>query len=456
MSQALRRWASLAFLLLLGLAASASAGLGPASARSTAELERARAAFAGGRYLEALEHARRAADAAPGSLPEVLGRASMAEFMGEFDEAATFYGKATALAPADPTVLYRTASFAVRIGEYDRALASLDRLLELHPRQVRWLFAWGPGAVQSQLARQYPSLAHIAQIKIDILMEKDDLAAARALAQAHAIVTPGRDYCGEARRLGQSDKREELFQAFRLAALGQPGAADCVWWYGQWLTDEGYVRLGRLMVLEGVRATPSEGNKQSGRNYVRIRLAGGREVPKRAEQLVLIARQRYLRDDDVAGATRLFDEALRLAPGYARPYSYRAHIAREAGDPAAAVAWLQRGLQVDRDSWRTHRNLGRVLDQLERYPEAETHLRTAVGLFGDDAGARLALGRVLYAQGRYDEYLTETRAAISFFGQWRQQVPEARAFLKTFEQWGPGASLPPAPDPPIIIGWNHD
>ena len=448
------RWTPLVLALLLAAAPAIAAR--PAAVGGGGELEKAQEAFDAGRYLEALARARRAADGAPTSLPAILGRAGMAEFMGEFDEAAAFYGKATELAPNDPHVLYRTASFAVRIGEYDRALANLDRLLELHPRHVRWLFAWGPGPIQPLLLKLYPSLVHIAQVKIDILMEKDDLARARALASAYAIVTSGRDYCSEARRRGPDDDREEIFQAFRLAALAQPNAADCIGWYGQWLTDEGYVRLGRLMVLESVRTTPSEDNKQSGRTYVRIRLGGERPVPKRAEQLFLIARQRYLRDDDVTGATRLFEEALRLAPGFSRPYSYRAQIARDAGDAEAAVAWLRRALQADPDSWRTHRNLGRLLDHLERYPEAETHLRTASGLFGDDAGARLALGRTLYAQGKYDEYVKETRAAITFFGQWKQQVPEARAFLKRFERWGPGASLPPTPDPNIIIGWNYD
>jgi hypothetical protein len=63
---------------------------------------------------------------------------------------------------------------------------------------------------------------------------------------------------------------------------------------------------------------------------------------------------------------------------------------------------------------------------------------------------------VLYAQGKYDEYAKQTRAAVAFFGQWRGEVPEVSAFLQKFERWGPGASLPPTPDPSVIIGWNHD
>ena len=445
----------LAPALTLLLALTAAAQERPAPPGPGGPLERAQAAFAAGRYAEALEESRRAADASPTSARALLARAGMAEFMGEFDEARTFYGRAGALTPDDPLVIYRTASFALRVGEADRALGLLDRLLDLHPRQVRWLFRWGPTRLQSRLLRDHPSLEHIVQIKIDILTEKGELDQARKLARGYAIVRTDHDYCGEARQTSASNAGEDaIYRAFRLATLAQADAADCIWWYGQWLTDHGYVRLGRLMVMEGTRVTPSAGNKESGARYVRIRLGG--DVPKRAEQLFLIARQRYVRDGDIDGATRLFDETIRLAPAFARPYNYRAFIAWDQGDQEGAIAWLRRAVQADGDSWRTRRNLGRFLERLERYPEAEEHLRKAVALFGDDAGGRLALARVLYAQGKYAEYEKETRGAVDFFANWREQVPEVRAFFGKFERWGPGASLPPAPDPPIIIGWNYD
>ena len=421
------------------------------------DLDRAQAAFQAGRYTEALALARRGADTAPTSVRALTVRAGMAEFLGEFEEARTIYDRASALAPDDAELIYRTASFAVRVGEYDRALAQLDRLLALHPAHVRWLFQWAPTYLQPGLLRDHPSLEQIVQIKLDILTEKGDLAQARQLARSYAIVKSGENYCSEAQaKSREGAEREETFNAFRLATLGQPDAADCVWWYGQWLSDEGYVRLGRLMVIEGTRTTPSTGNKASGARYLRVRLGGNREVPKRAEQLFLIARQRYLRDGDLDGAARLFDETIRLSPTFARPYNYRATIAAHLGDREAALAWLQRGLQADPDSWRTHRNLGKLLSDLERYPEAEMHLRKTVQLFGDDAGGRLALARVLYAQGKYDDFAREARAAVALLANWKAPVPEVRDFLAKFDRWGPGAALPPAPDPPVIVGWNYD
>jgi tetratricopeptide (TPR) repeat protein len=445
---------AMAITLVLCVASGAAAQERKAPASG---LDRAQAAFQAGHYTEALALARRGADAAPTSARALTVRAGMAEFMGEFDEARTFYDRASALAPDDAELIYRTASFAVRIGEYDQALAQLDRLLALHPTHVRWLFQWAPTYLQPGLLRDHPSLEHIVQIKLDILTEKGDLAQARQLARSYAIVKSGENYCGEAQsKSREGAEREDTFKAFRLATLGQPDAADCIWWYGQWLSDEGYVRLGRLMVIEGTRVTASAGNKESGARYLRVRLGGNREVPKRAEQLFLIARQRYLRDGDIDGAVRLFDESIRLAPTFARPYNYRATIAADLGDREAALAWLQRGLQADPDSWRTHRNIGKLLSDLERYPEAEMYLRKTVQLFGDDAGGRLALARVLYAQGKYDDFAKEARAAVAFLANWKAPTPEVRDFLTKFDKWGPGAALPPAPDPRIIIGWNYD
>src|SRR5712692_10131922 len=415
-THAMRALAS-AIALTLCTALGAATQERPAPAAPSSDLDRAQAAFQAGRHAEALASARRAADAAPTSVRALTARAGMAEFMGEFDEAQTFYDRAAGLAPDDAETIYRTASFTVRVGEYDRALTQLDRLLALHPRHVRWLFQWAPTRFQAALLRDHPSLERIVQIKLDILTEKGDLEQARRLARAYAIVQPGQNYCAQARARAGAE-RDEVFKAFRLATLGQPDAADCIWWYGQWLSDEGYVRLGRLMVIEGSRASASPANKESGARYVRIRLGGNREVPKRAEQLFLIARQRYLRE--------------------------------------GAMAWLQRARRADPDSWRTHRNLGRLFETLERYPEAEMHLRKTVQLFGDDAGGRLALARVLYAQGKYDDFAKEARAAVAFLANWRAPVPEVRDFLAKFDRWGPGAALPPAPDPHVIMGWNYD
>jgi Tfp pilus assembly protein PilF len=442
--------------LTLALWISSAATAQERKAAAAGDPDRAQAAFQAGRYAEALTLARRGVDAAPTSARALAVRAGVAEFLGEFDEARSAYDRASALAPDDAELIQRTASFAVRVGDYDRALAQLDRLLALQSTRVRGLFQWAPASMQSTLLRDHPELEHIVQIKLDVLIDKGDLGQARQLARAHGIVKPGENYCAEAQEKSRAAApREEVLKAYRLVALGQPEAADCMSWFGHWLSDEGHVRLGRLMVVDSARVPPSGGNKESNARYLRGRLGGNREVGKRAEQLFVIARQRYLRDGDVENAARLFDESIRLAPTFARPYTYRAAIAVDLGGREAGLAWLQRGLQADPESWSAHRNLGKLLSELERYPEAEMQLRKAVQLFGD-AGGRLALARVLYAQGKYDDFARESRAALASLATSKTDVPDVRDFLSKFDRWGPGAALPPAPDPRVTIGWNND
>jgi tetratricopeptide (TPR) repeat protein len=455
-----RRAASLSLVALAWLALAAAP---PARAESAAvaQIAHARDAYRAGRFAEALEWSRQASAAAPTSTEVLLAHGALAELMGEFDEALRVEDQALLLDPRNIGVLYRRASLAFRMGDYDRALALLDRIIEIHPSWARALVTHAPAAypvrpvaLRPGLLQEYPFLAHLVDLKIDILMEKGNLDTARRLARGYGVVEAGRDYCREA---GSEPSPEARFQLFRLAALAQPDSADCIWWYGQWLTDEGFVRLGRLMVLEGARLTTTPENRAAGTRYLQVRLSGGREIAKRVEQLALIGRQRYLRDADPPGAARLLEQALRLDPAFARPYDHLARIAWERGDREEAVAWLERGVAADPWSWRTHRNLGKALDALGRYAEAEPHLRRTVELFGDDVGGHLALARVLYALGRYREYVRETRWTLDFARQWEQDLPEVEAFLAAFEQGGSAASpLPPSPDPNLFIGWNHD
>src|SRR5439155_6211652 len=238
-------------------------------------------AYRAGRFDEALAAARLASAALPSSGPALLAHGWMAEYLGEFDEAQSVYAKARTVASDDPDVLLRVASFSVRVGEYDDAVALLDRVLAGQPWWIRWAFLHAPTFAQAAVRRGNAVIEGTVQLKLDVLMEKGQLAEARRVAREYRVVQPARDYCGEARQRGATGPREEIFLAFRLAALAQPDAADCIWWYGQWLTDEGFVRLGRVMVIEGTRVTPSAANKASGERYLRVRLSNGREVSKR-------------------------------------------------------------------------------------------------------------------------------------------------------------------------------
>src|SRR5262249_50573982 len=193
----------------------------------------------------------------------------------------------------------------------------------------------------------------------------------------------------ERRERSGSRRRDEVVKAFRVAVLATRHDADCFWWYGQWMKDEGYVRLAQIVVAEATRLTTSATNKQLRERYLKVRLVDGRQISKRAEQLAIIGRQRYLRERDAAGATPLLEEAIRLEPTFPRPYLHLARIAWDRQEHASALSWLERALQVDPDHWRAHRNLAQVLVTLGRFADAEPRLRRALDLFADDPGAHL-------------------------------------------------------------------
>jgi tetratricopeptide (TPR) repeat protein len=420
-------------------------------------VSRAQTAWNQRRIAEAYREARRAAQLAPRTLAAVLAHARMAEHMGEFDEAARAYAAAEALGPDDVGFLGSRAAFAFRIGDDAGGLERLGRIVARHSWGVRLLYTYAPARVQPWILREHPMLAEIVQLRADMAMERGDLARARDVALAYRLVEEGRPYCAEAQERMQESLGPDVLRDLRKAALGEPHNAHCIWWLGQMLTDEGFVRLGRVLVGEATRMVANNpALHASGERYMRIRLGAGREVPKRVEQLFVIGRQRYLRDRDAAGATRLLTEALRLAPHFARPYNYLARIAWDGGDRESAVVWLQRALEVDPESWRTHRNLGKTLAALGRLEAAEAHLRRTVELFDDDAGGRLALAQVLYARAKYPEYEAETERAVAFAQGYREELRDVRAFLAGFRIAGPGRALPPAPDPSLIRGWWYD
>ncbi|HEY7676596.1 MAG TPA: tetratricopeptide repeat protein, partial [Candidatus Methylomirabilis sp.] len=406
--------------------------------------------------VAALQEARRAAAASPASLDALLDLAGEAEFLGEFDEAQAAVGRAAALAPKDDRVLYRTATLAIRLGDYDRALPLLDGLIATKTRWLglvrQYLPGWAPrGLVRSDIGQE-----RIVHLKIDVLMEKGEWRAAREVAREFGIVRADQRYCGGARERILRGQWVAVFPALRLAALEEPVQTACLLWFGQWAADEGYVRLGRAAVMEAVRRAEAVGVRADGETYLRVRLSKGREIAKRVEQISAIARHRYQRDGDATGAVHLLEEAMRLDPAFARPHTTLAGMAWDRGDREGWLAWIRRALQADPEAWRPLRDLGMGLEALGRHAEAEVPLRRASDVFSADLGGRLALARALYAQRKFADYRQLTQTTLQLGKTMGNTLPEVAGFLAAFEQSGPRASLPPAPDPSLPVGWNYD
>src|SRR5207302_9406540 len=108
-------------------------------------------------------------------------------------------------------------------------------------------------------------------------LERGRIDEARALAGRFVLVRSGVDYCGQAQeRLKDATSRDEIFQGFRRAVLAQPTRAECAWWFGQWLTDEGELRLARAMVTEAPRATPRPDPEGLAAPFLRVPPSGRR------------------------------------------------------------------------------------------------------------------------------------------------------------------------------------
>lgn len=443
-------------VLVAALAIVASGWATSRAADSELDVRRARESWRSGQYAAALKEARRAVAVAPSSVEAHLTWGGFAESLGEFDEARAAYAKARALDPNSPEALHAIATLSARSGQYANALTFLEFIAASHPWQVRTAFLHGPLEVRRGLMREHHWLEPVIQLRIDILMETADLAGARALAREYGLVDPSRQYCEEVQQIPAGPESGKALPALRLATLAQPREAACVASYGRRLADEGYMRLARVMLLEATRVASSPDDKASAERYLRVRLSGGRETAKRAEQLSMIGRQRYSRDGDVDGAMRLLEEAVRIDPAFPRPYNHLARIAWNQGDRPASIRRLEQGLRADPDSWRTHRNLGKALAILGRLSDAESHLRKTVELFGDDVGGHLALARVLYAAGKYDAYVEHTRLALGVARSGQRDLSEVEAFMTEHQRSGPSGALPPAPDPALLTGWNFD
>ena len=101
------------------------------------------------------------------------------------------------------------------------------------------------------------------------------------------------------------------------------------------------------------------------------------------------------------------------------PQAWSAHlilsnVLYEQGRYAEALAPADVAVEQVPESFEVHAhaNLGRILNALGQYEEAEPHLRRATALDPQAKSAHFSLGAALYGQGQYAEALASTRVAI--------------------------------------------
>lgn len=84
------------------------------------------------------------------------------------------------------------------------------------------------------------------------------------------------------------------------------------------------------------------------------------------------------------------------------------------GDLAQAERLYQQALELDTDNASAHNNLGFVLGQQQQWPEALSHLRTALRLNPYMSMAHSNLGQVLVATGQVEEGLLHLEEAVKY------------------------------------------
>lgn len=112
-----------------------------------------------------------------------------------------------------------------------------------------------------------------------------------------------------------------------------------------------------------------------------------------------------------AAAHREFARAIELNPNYAAVYQYQGVVYLSEGEPALALAAMQRAHSLDPLSSIIYTHMGSALYYLRRYPEAATQLNKALELDPRQIRAHWVLGRVYEAQQQYDAAIASLQTA---------------------------------------------
>ena len=143
---------------------------------------------------------------------------------------------------------------------------------------------------------------------------------------------------------------------------------------------------------------------------------------------------------DCAAAAALYEQALSVDPRHEDALYYLGQCRRELGQPAAARAAFERLVQLNPQSSRAHLALGALVaspDPAEPMDlaAAESHLRRAHAINGEETGPVLRLGEVLLVSGREAEAGEWFEAAL----RTNPKSVEA-AFLAGYVAWDGGGA----------------
>ena len=371
-------------------------------------LEAGLAAMRANRYREALERFREAVAAAPDNLAALLAEVRAANALGEFDEAVATARSIVAMAAA-PEHQAWLAAVAERAGLTDEARAAYKASV-----QGEWLG-------RSDVAESY----------LLFLVDIGDHTAALELARTEGWLAPDRDYCRDP--LPGINRRTGML----LAWLVHPDQAPCLLQVARSLTDEGYTRLPRHILLDLIAKSDDQKLKARATAFLRARLPQ-HDVPTLAEALngAGYSLSRRLQNDD---AIRAYERAMAIDPRFSWPPSNLARVHINRKDYAQALEWLQKAVALNPDHLRAVQNLGWTLNELGRRDEALAIYQRALALDPDDAWTHANIGWALLKLGRESEAVPALQTSLRLDPSQRN----VRNFLDT--RFGADPRVGPSP-----------
>ncbi len=135
-----------------------------------------------------------------------------------------------------------------------------------------------------------------------------------------------------------------------------------------------------------------------------------------AEAHVSLAFAMFIYDWDWAGAQKEFERALELNPDYSTAHHWYAWYLLAVGRLTAAVAEMQRAVELDPLALPINTNLGFAYYYSRQYDQAIDHFRKTLEMDATFAEAHRGLGESLEQQGLFEEAIAELQQAHTLAG----------------------------------------
>jgi tetratricopeptide (TPR) repeat protein len=238
-----------------------------------------------------------------------------------------------------------------------------------------------------------------------VLIEMEDREAALALAREMSWLREGIEYCKD-----EPDDFSWKTQAL-LAMLIQPERADCLLDVGESLTEEGFVRLARVVLLDRVQHSTDQKVRERAAAFMRHRLPA-HSIRKLAESLNIVGYNLQFSLGLPEQAIKVYLKASAADPSFSWPYSNIGNVYMNRENYAQAIEWFRKAVTINPNHWRAQFNLGHAAYNVKQYDEALEAFLQAVALNPDDAYGHSNLGRLLLNFGEEEEAIRHLRIAM--------------------------------------------